>query len=76
MPIKKFPIITAWHVNIYCDKCGEVMEYVKFDFDPDKDKCRHVYKCKCGHEQKSKKLYPNQVFNFDTSNPEEIEDAE
>lgn len=73
MTVKKFPIVAAWQVNLYCDKCGEIMEYFRFDYDPDRDKCRYVHKCKCGHEEKTIQQYPHQIVQFDTSKAEEVE---
>lgn len=68
--VKRSPIYEAWNVNLYCDKCGEVMTYARVDYPKDNNDLHFVYKCKCGHEEMTKIQYPHQLFISDTSREE------
>ena len=72
MIIKKAPIICAWQVNLYCDKCGKTMNFLRTDFPPNDNKLRFVYGCECGHEEMTETHYPHQILQFDMGKEEVI----
>lgn len=72
MSIKKAPITKAYNVNLYCDKCGEIMHYKKNTFKDNDNKVQFLYRCSCGHEEISDNMYPYQIIEFDKSQEEVI----
>ena len=71
MSIKQEPIVGAWNVDIFCDKCNERMVYqgrVK------KHPNLYEYKCECcGNVETSEVSYPYQRFKLDLTKREEID---
>lgn len=68
--VKKAPIVHAYQVNLYCDKCGKRMSRGTSTLLSDPTK--YVYLCECGETAISEKLYPYQIVEFDEGNAEII----
>ena len=47
MAIKRSPIISTWKVNIYCDKCGEIMKFRRTEYPTNSNELNFVYACTC-----------------------------
>lgn len=75
MAIKKAPITAAWQVNLYCDKCGEIMKFKRTQFPEGDNKLQFVYGCDCGHEEMTDQQYPHQIVHFDLSKMEVVIDG-
>lgn len=72
MAVKKAPIVKAYQVNLYCDKCGGLMEregcIALTSFPP---RYTNNYRCaKCGCTDTSEVTYPYQIIEFDRSKEE------
>lgn len=57
--VKKHKILESYQVFLYCDKCGERMNYIKFSNG-------YNYSCpNCGNKVISENSYPHQIVNYE-----------
>lgn len=65
--IKKHEIIKSYQVILYCDNCGEKMNFVKFNGEHD----GLEYNCpKCNSKYFSKDLFPYTISEYKTEGEE------
>lgn len=75
--IKKAKVIAQYLVNMYCDKCGALLE-AKLPHDiflqSPYASVLYLYKCRCGWETTSEHSFPYTIVEYDLGNAEIIEE--